>query len=210
MPNVFFPYKITKHYIEKKIEQVRNILKNIELTKTHHVLLLLQQRVNDFTHELLSDEMSSSEKELVLEQYHRFAKTLLRCMNNPPNTMDFINHYHEKFYFPVGVNDTSKPSVIAHDLAVAAVTLGISLAVGSLVAFICNPILGAIMLAVGVTLLFPSCYSRLIPESPGTIKKKEEEKELFQAAAQVINPDLIFNDEDTDTIFEEPGLTCFP
>lgn len=207
MPNAFFASNITKHHIEKKIEQAKKLLNTIEPTRTHRILSLLQQRVDDFTDELLSNTMSLSEKKLVLEQYHRFAKTMLRCMQNPSYAMDLIHNYHEKFYYPVGIKDTNKPSELVYDLAAAAVTLGISLALGSLAAFIFNPVLGAIMLAVGVTLLLPSGYSQLVPESPDTIKKKEEEKELFLTAAQLIKPCLII--AEADDIFEEQELTCF-
>ncbi|CEG57105.1 lpg1689 family Dot/Icm T4SS effector [Legionella fallonii] len=210
MPSLLFSSTVTKPSIEQRIKQAKDLLKSIEPTRTKHFLLLLQQRINDFEGELLSNEISSSEKESILEQYDRFAQTILRCLQYPSIAMYFISQYHKNFYYPVGVTDANKPSELDYDLAIASMSLGISLLISSIMVFICTPAIGAIMLAVGVILLFPSCYSLLTPNSPDTIKKIEEEKVLFQIGAQIIKPDLVVEEADIDDIFVEPSLVCCP
>lgn len=190
MTNLFFPSKITRQSVEQKMELVNALLAGIVSPSKDRFLSLVQKRINEFETELSSDHFNEPEKTLIIEQYFRFAKTLHQCLKHPQRTTGSVEYYHRQFYYPVGIRDIEKPNPLANDLALTSTALSLSLLVGCIPAFVFYPVIGTIMLAVAITLLFPSCFILLIPASPDTHKKKEEERLLFQIGAQLIQADL--------------------
>lgn len=59
------------------------------------------------------------------------------------------------------------------------------------------------MVSLAVTLLLPSGFYLLIPDSPDTTSKKEEEKRIFMEGAKIINPDIRIEEFD-----EQPYLSA--
>ncbi|WP_298624506.1 hypothetical protein [uncultured Legionella sp.] len=198
MPGLFFSNLVNRSSIENKIDYVKNRIKSINDTHKEYFLLQLTIRLSDFEVELLSNTLNPYEKEEVLHQYNRFAKTLVTCIEHPERTPAAIKYYHMSRYYPVGIHDIEKPDFELQNVALAAAVLGLSLLATSIPVFICNPALGAGMLSAAIILIYPSCFYLMTPKSPNTIQKKGEEKEFFELAAQLIKPDLVCNEAQQD------------
>ncbi|KTD51075.1 hypothetical protein [Legionella quateirensis] len=194
MNGFLFSHVLTKQEVDDKISRAINLLKNIPSKEKVLFLSELKSRLSDFETELLSEQFTIYEKEHVLIQYNRFAKTLLHCLKSPENTSASIIYYHRFKYYPVGIEDTMKPNPLLQNSAITTMGIGVALLAATIPAFIFNPAIGAIFLSMAITLLFPSCFYLMTPESPDTTRKKAEEKTIFQMAARLMKPDLIFND----------------
>ncbi|MCL9683735.1 hypothetical protein [Legionella maioricensis] len=206
MRNLLFPSRVTKESVVQKIEQAKSLLADIEDGKKRYFLSLLQKRINDFESELSSHTISPFEKEQVLEQYSRFAKTLHQCLEYPWGAGSSIYYYHRQYYYLVGSHDAAKPNHLTKEICLASVGLCISLVIGSIPVCAFNPVIGAILLLVAIPLLFPSCFFLFIPDAPDSVKKKQEEITLFQEGAKLIRPDLVFEEEsdiNTESDFSE-------
>lgn len=206
MPGLFFSNLVNKSAIENKINHAKNLLKSIENIEKEYFLTQLTARISDFEIELLSNDLNAFEKEQVLLQYDRFAKALVSCIEHPERTPQLIRYYHKPGYYPVGIHDREKPSILIQNTALATVGIGFALLASSIPAFVCNPALGAIFLSAAITLLFPNCFYLMTPESTNTLQKKEEEKELFESGAKLIKPDLDFNDAQQGLSNTSPSL----
>lgn len=208
MTGLLFSPSISKSAIEEKIHAAQNLLININMRQKAEFLLQLAARISDFETELLSEQLSPDEQVHVLAQYERFAKTLYNCMVHPERASLLIKYYHKTNYYPVGIHDTQKPSPTIQTMAMGAVAVGIALLAGTIPAFIFNPAIGSIMLSLAITLLFPSGFYLMTPESPDTAKKKDEEKNLFELGAKLINPELVF-DEEVDFYAKETRVLAY-
>ena len=195
MNGFLFSPALTKQEIDDKISRAINLLKNIHSKEKTLFLSELMSRISDFEKELLSEQFTTYEKEQVLIQYNRFAKTLFHCIKSPHNASASITYYHRFKYYPVGIEDTMKPNPLLQNSAIATMGIGVALLAATIPAFIFNPAVGAIFLSMAITLLFPSCFYLMTPESPDTTRKKAEEKTMLQLAAQLMKPDLVFADE---------------
>ncbi|MBL7478920.1 hypothetical protein [Legionella bononiensis] len=195
MNGFLFSPALTKQEVDDKISRAINLLKNIPSKEKALFLSELKSRISDFEKELLSEQHSIYEKVQVLIQYNRFAKTLLHCLKSPENASAAIINYHRFKYYPVGIEDTMKPNPLLQNSAIATMGIGVALLAATIPAFIFNPAIGAIFLSMAITLLFPSCFYLMTPESPDTTRKKAEERTLFHLAAQLMRPDLVFTDE---------------
>lgn len=210
MPSLLFPSQVTKESLEQKIEQAKSLLANLENKKKRYFLSSLQKRINDFENELLR-AINPSEKEQVLAQYSRFAKTLHQCLEHPWGAENSIYYYHKQYYYPVGINDALKPNYLTKNICIASVGLSISLLMGSIPVCAFNPIIGAIMLLIAIPLLFPGGFFLFTPDSPDTVKKKREEIALFQEGAKLIRPDLVFEEEsEVNTDTDLSGISFIP
>lgn len=193
MPYNLFSAKETQLSVEKKISDALDLLVDVNETDKNTFLQLLTARMKDFQSELEKNKESPSEKQLILEQYNRFAKTLNLCISQPFKTSRHVYSYHTFKYIPVGIDDLEKPNAITQTLLGAAFGLGLVLLVAAIPAFFFNPIAGAVLIAAAFTCLLPSILYFLTPESKDTSVKKEEERLIFQEAAKLILPDLIFD-----------------
>jgi hypothetical protein len=194
MPNLLFSSQVTRNSVEKKIAQAKSLLADIEDRQKNYFLALLQKRISDFENELSTPTLNSSEKEQVLEQYSRFANTVYQCLERPYGAANSIYYYHRQYYYPVGINDRAKPDFLTQNILSASIALNLILLIGAIPVWLFNPIIGAMMILVALPLLFPSCFYLYVPDSPDTTKKKQEEITLFQEGAQLIRPDLVFDE----------------
>ena len=185
---------VSKESIENRIISAKNLLNDINNSKKELFFMQLNSRISDFESALMDNQLNSCEKNQVLAQYDRFAKTLYHCLNRPDGTSSCINYYHGLRYYPVGIHDTLKPNPLVHNLAMSATTIGLALLIGSIPAFVFNPVMGSILLSLSITILFPATFYLCIPESPDTSKKKEQERNLFQTGALLIKPELMFDE----------------
>ncbi|KTD35274.1 23, 7 kDa protein [Legionella moravica] len=195
MNGFLFSPVITRDEVNQKINRAIHLLDDIHSKEKELFLSELRNRISDFEKELANDEISFDEKEQILIQYNRFARTLVHCMKSPDRASDSINYYHRFKYYPVGIEDTMKPSLLLQNSSIALLGIGVALLAVSIPAFLFNPAIGSIALSIAITMLFPSCFYLMTPESPDTTRKKSEEKHIFQQAAQLIKPELTFNDE---------------
>lgn len=154
---------------------------------------MLQLRINDFE-KALKENQDPFEREQVIQQYNRFAKTLHLCLSRPGFTTFYAMNYFKFRYHPVGINDAITPEPIRHNISLAATILGATLILASFAAFAFNPLIGAILLPIGITLLAPGCISLFIPDPPDTSTKKLEENIIFQTGAKLIEPSLTFDE----------------
>lgn len=200
MSSFLFSPQITHSAVDKKINSSKDLLENIEQSRKEEFIRLLQSRVNEFEKELDNPRIPRVEKTLVLEQFERFANILHRCLSHPERANASIRHYLNNRYYPVGVDDIKKPHREYASLAKTGLFLGVSLLIGAIPAFILNPIIGAIMLSVALTILLPSCFYLIIPESPDTSKKKEADRKLLQQGALLLKPDLQFEEPVDDHV----------
>lgn len=172
------------------------ISKASSFDQNHIFLQKLSLRLSEYKNELTQINLATVEKDRILIQYHKFSKTLLNCIENPNNAANSIAHYMNGRYYPVGISEYTKPDPLLMDISWGALGVGIALLLSSIPAFVLNPVLGAVMLATATTILLPSIFCLLAPESPDVLKKKDEEKELFIKATQLINPSVVFDDQD--------------
>ncbi|WP_242601866.1 hypothetical protein [Legionella wadsworthii] len=155
-------------------------------------LQMLQLRRADFD-KALEINKSLAEKERILAQYHRFAHTVHSCLSRPSQLAFYIDLYHKQQYYPVGITEVIEEPV-RHKLSLAASILGAAIILASLVSFPFNPLIGAILLPIGITLLAPAIASIMTPDPLNTLPKKEEEKAIFQLGAQLMDPSLFFDE----------------
>ncbi|HBB6896664.1 TPA: lpg1689 family Dot/Icm T4SS effector [Legionella pneumophila] len=203
MYHYLFSCHKSQESIDGLIEQVKQLLNHVEMEQKAYFLNLLTARVTEFQNELKSETSNTINKQQILIQYERFANTLLICIKQPERTSSAIHNYHKGFYYPVAIHDKIKLDPTIENAAIA--TLGVSLALllGSIPTFIFNPLFGVIMVSLAVTLLLPSGFYLLIPDSPDTTSKKEEEKRIFMEGAKIINPDVRIEEFD-----EQPYLSA--
>lgn len=188
----FFPKKYTHKSVSDKIEEAKKLLTHIEKEKKFVFLEILQLRIDDF--ELaLKENTDSGEQQRILEQYNRFAQTLHLCLSHPTLADTYISSYHKQKYYPVGISEVIKEP-IRYKISLAAATLGAALILASCIAFPFNPLIGVILLPIGISLLAPAVASLLTPDPFNTAPKKLEEKILFQTGAKLIDPFLFFDE----------------
>ncbi|KTD63131.1 23, 7 kDa protein [Legionella santicrucis] len=208
----FFQKNSHKTAVEK-INAAKNLLVQKQLTEkqTEFFFEMLNARINDFE-TALKEKQESSEREQIIEQYNRFAKALFHCLSKPESTLFYTKNYHDfKYYHPVGVKDVIKKDPIKQNISITTAILGAALILASLVAFAFNPLIGAILLPIGITLLAPACLYLLTPESLDTTSKKLEEKIIFQTGAKLIKSSINFDEmQELDTFvptFDTPVYT---
>lgn len=194
----------TRESIETRLECAMLLVSEIDMRYKEHFMNLLNNRKADFENELQNAPLRTYEHQRILEQYERFAKTLVHCLEKPQRASEYITYYHRQRYYPVGIKDSIKPSPYHQAAALSAAGLGLLLLASSIPTFMFNPIVAIIMLAVGIALLLPSTFALLLPDSPDTSKKKEEEKVLFHSAAKLVSPSLNFYPEVDEP--QSPGL----
>ncbi|CBJ12073.1 hypothetical protein LLO_1697 [Legionella longbeachae NSW150] len=185
----------------EKINAAKKLLvqKQLAEEQTDFFLDMLNARINDFE-TALKEKHEFYEREQIIEQYNRFAKTLFKCLSKPESTLFYTDNYHNSKYHPVGINDVIKKEPIKNNISIATAFLGAALILASLPAFAFNPLIGAILLPIGITLLAPACLYLLTPELLDTTSKKLEEKIIFQTGAKLIDPSVKFDEmQDIDT-----------
>lgn len=193
MPTPLFTPKVSKKMVDHIIIQATSLLANIEQTKKETFLFLLEERISDFKNSLSDNKISLSEKDLILEQYSRFAKTLYQCLQHPKGAAGSINFYFNKqYYHPVGITEIQPPEPTTQNITKAAAGIGMAILASSTPAFVFNPAIGALLFAIAITLLFPSCLTLLSPDSLDTTKKQEEETMIFLEGALLLKPDLLY------------------
>lgn len=198
MPTTFFAQpRTTKERIELKIEECKGLLVGMKSLEKENFLSRLRGRIIDFDRELLGSNDQSSEKRWILEQYSRFANTLHLCLHHPQHAERYISHYHMNKYYPVGVHDIAKPNPLWEDLAWTGIimTLGMLGTSAAALFLFSNPITAAVILVLACTILFPSCFYLLLPDSPDTDAKKAQEKSLFQMGARLVDDKVVFAEE---------------
>ncbi|AWN74355.1 hypothetical protein LEAN103870_02720 [Legionella anisa] len=188
----FFSKKYTHKSALDKIKEAKNLLAHIEQEKKFAFFEMLQLRIDEFELALKGD-VDSSETQSILEQYNQFAKTVHLCLSHPKLTGFYISSYHNQKYYPVGISEVIEEPV-RHKISLAATILGAALILTSLIAFPFNPLISAILLPIGISLLAPAVASLLTPDPFNTAPKKLEEKMLFQAGAKLIDPSLSFDE----------------
>jgi len=194
MPGFFFRNKMTKVDVVKKIDAAKKLLKDLANGTQDCFTGALQNRIAEFENELAKPENDSSEKELIMEQYNRFASTLLRCVKKPKQAQSAISSYHSSLqYYPVSIKDVERPNPTTQTIFTGAIALGLILLSASIPAFIFSPVIGAILISAALTCLLPSCLYFSTSDSMDTTAKKAEEKKIFEMAAQIIDPELKFN-----------------
>ncbi|MCE0723822.1 MULTISPECIES: hypothetical protein [Legionella] len=193
----FFPKKYTHKSVLNKIQEAKDLLADIGKEKKSFFLEMLRLRIEDF--ELALKENSDlGEQQLILEQYNRFAQTLYSCLSHPNHTVFYISSYHNQKYYPVGISEVIEEPV-RHKISLAGAILGAALILASFAAFAFNPLIGAILLPIGIALLVPAVASLLTPDPFNTEPKKFEENILFQTGAKLIDPSLSFNETQEHT-----------
>ncbi|HAZ7572492.1 hypothetical protein OQJ02_07950 [Legionella sp. PATHC032] len=201
MYHYLFSHNKSQESIDGLIEQVKQLLNHVEMKQKAYFLNLLTIRVSEFQNELESETSNTFNKQQILIQYEKFAKTLLICIKQPERTSSAIHNYHKGFYYPVAIHDKIKPDPTIEHVAIATVGVSLALLLSSIPTFIFNPLLGVIMVSLAVTLLLPSGFCLLIPDSPDTTRKKEEEKRIFVEGAKLINPDAPVEEFDKQSYF---------
>jgi hypothetical protein len=191
----FFTAPVDKLLIESNIERAKALAGASEQSYKDLFLTQLRARISDFESDLASDKLSQEEKEQVLAQYDRFAKALIHCMTKPQAASSSIKYYFNQYYYPVGILDTQKPEPVLHSLAIGAAITGFTLLFSAIPAFIINPVFGASLMALAISMLLPGCFFLCTPDSPDTSKKKDQEKTLLQRSAQLIDPAITFDPE---------------
>ncbi|WP_131794611.1 hypothetical protein [Fluoribacter gormanii] len=192
------PFKKKKYTLESvsdEITEAKRLLRsnNKEDKENKTFLELLELRTQDFE-KALEQNPDPYERQKILEQYHRFAKTLSSCLSQPQNTSFYIASYHNnKNYYPVGVTKVIEEP-IRHNISLAATITGAALILASIAVIWINPLITAILLPIGITMLAPGGASLLIPSPLDTSEVKQEEKMIFQLGATINKPELSFDE----------------
>ncbi|MFJ1267729.1 hypothetical protein ACD661_04040 [Legionella lytica] len=182
----------TRRQVEQKINDAKQLLSPKSIEDNELFLQMLDQRISDFTHALSpQSELSKSDKNDVLLQYYRFAKTLYACLNNPTRAQMYINGYFNQFYYPVGVDEYYQPGPGKYYGSRAGTALGGSLILASLAAFAFSPLIAAIMLPIGITILAPSLFALWVPEMLDPTEKKIEERLIFDTGVSMLQSQAI-------------------
>ncbi len=189
----FFTKKHTYESVLQTIEAAKKLLKDVEQEKKLAFFDLLELRIQDFE-EALKKNPEPYEKQRIISQYYDFAKTVLSCLSKPQLTKCYTENYHHiKDYYSVGITDVVKEPV-RHNISLAATILGAVVILASLAAFTVNPLISAVLLPIGITLLAPGVVSLLTPDPLDISAKQLEERMIFQAGAQLIDPSLSFDE----------------
>ncbi|MCW8400297.1 hypothetical protein OQJ26_16060 [Legionella sp. PATHC038] len=183
----FFSKKYTHELVMLEIKQAKDLLKNKANTDKEAFFILLEDRIVDFE-KALRETSDPYEQQRIIDQYHRFAKTLLDCLSKPKETPNHLRIYFDsKNYYIVGVTEVTQEP-IRHNISLAATILGAALILASIATLFVNPLFTAILLPIGISILAPGLFSLLNPNSLDPSTKKEEEKVIFEAGARVIDP----------------------
>ncbi|MDR3501799.1 MAG: hypothetical protein P4L79_04375 [Legionella sp.] len=182
-----FSHTPTRKQIEQKINDAKQLLAPSAIEDNKAFFLMLDQRISDFTTALDSkNNLSKSDKTQVLLQYHRFAKTLYACLNSPARAQSHINGYFNQVYYPVGVDEYYKPGPVKYYGSIAGTTVGAALVLASFATLAFSPLIAAIMLPIGITILAPSLFALCIPEMLDTTMKKIDEQLIFDTGISVL------------------------
>ena len=201
---LFMPV-ITEKDINQKLKQINAILEIHKSQAKNIFLETLKKRMQEF--EVMLEDLPS-DKEAILEQYYKFTKTLLLCLEKPLNSSFYINHYLNSLYHPVGILDFEPANPTLCIMAICGIILGTILLASSIPAFIFNPSVGAFAIALAMTFLLPSAYYLMLPHSLDINKKKQQEKELFLEAVLLTTEADVH--ENTDYPYETIQLACIP
>lgn len=183
MPLSFFKSPAKEELINQRITSIKSLLSASEAHAQQLFLNAFEQRVQEFKF-TLSEELD--EKQVVLEQYNRFTKTLYCCVKQPHFTEYYSDNYLNINYFPIGLLDMEPRNPLLVNTSIIAITLGLLLLAGSIPAFIFNPVLGIIAVASAISLAMPAAYILSLSSAPNVGKKKAEDKKLFLAAASLL------------------------
>lgn len=183
----FFTPLIKEEYINQRVTHIKSLLERYGTHPKNLFLKRLDTRLNEFK---ISLKYESKEKNNILKQYNAFTKTLLFCLEKPYNAQLHINHYLDSPYFPVGALDMEPPNPLVQTIAISGLTLGLALLASSIPAFIFNPSLGAVAVALAITFLLPSLFNLCLPKSFDVGKKKVQDKELFLEAVDLVAPEV--------------------
>jgi hypothetical protein len=189
----FFTQNYTRETARKKIELTKQLLMKIDDEDKAIFLEMLQQRINEFE-TALQENQDPAEEDQIIQQYNRFTKTVHLCISRPKTASFYIGTYQNFRYYPVGINDTPTPDLIRRPISLTGAIFGAALILASCVAFAFNPLIGAILLPIGIAILALSCASLFLPDSPDTSSKKTEEKIIFETGAKLIDPLLTFDE----------------
>ncbi|KTD75171.1 hypothetical protein [Legionella waltersii] len=203
----FFSTATKESDVDDRIQQAKLLLnkKSTEQQLLIEFMAELEGRVNQFKTELLSKRTGLYEKEQILKQYSKFANTLMKCVKFPEQADQAIESYLNNSYYPVAVNEYIKPNPAVTRASWLGLGLGVALLLASLPLFALNPIVGAVMLAIAVTVLLPSLFILLAPDSPDVVKKKEEERLLFKNASLFADPSI--SSTNVEAAFRDTDLT---
>lgn len=191
-----FANNVTRQTVEKQIEQSKALLNDVTAQNKEFFLFLLDQRIEDFTRILEDKTQSDLEKEQVLMQYNRFAKTLLNCFKRPNYSSLYLSVYHNQMYYPVGITNESKPEPLTYYGSRIGTLFGAGLILAALAAFAFNPLIGLILLPMGITLLAPSLYLSWAPNLLDSTEKKIEEQIIFAEGLKLLAPEVVVDEID--------------
>lgn len=183
----FYSKKYTHQSVMMEIKEAKDLLKDKEETDKSAFFILLQVRMDDFE-KALKETSDSYEQQRIIDQYHRFAKTVLDCLSKPKETPGHLRIYFDsRNYYPVGVTEVTKEP-IRHHISLAVTILGAALIIASIATLFVNPLFTAILLPIGISLLAPGLFSLLNPNSLDPSSKQEVEKQIFEVGARLIDP----------------------
>lgn len=188
----FFAIFIKESDVDKIINQTNKLIeRKTNDTNRAFFIASLKARYSEFTTELQRN-ISQPGRNEILNQYYKFAKTVFKCLESPQRAKLSIARYLNSNYYPVGISDFTKPEPPMINAAWLGIEAGITLLLISLPLFAVNPVIAAILLATAVTVLLPSVFMVLTPDTPDVMKKKEQELKIFQDAAILMDPTLVF------------------
>jgi len=177
--------EVDKNLLLEKSKKLIEDLSTEEFEK-QTFLRLLSARLSDL--DLGLQTGTALERYRVMEKYKRFANSLHVCLSSPKNESLYAEYYFGNKYYPVGTFEIEKQDPLIIKVAEGGVALAIALILASIPAFVFNPVIGGILLAAAVSLLLPSIFTLMIPDSMNTEKKKAEETTLFECAAKLVQP----------------------
>jgi hypothetical protein len=189
----FFIHHYTPETARKKIDLAKQLLVHIDNENKNIFLEMLQQRIDEFE-TAMEKNQDPGETDQIIQQYNRFAKTLHQCISRPQAASYYIGSYQNFKYYPVGIDDTPTPDPVRRAISLTGAILGATLILASCIAFAFNPLIGAILLPIGIILLATSCASLFFPDSPDTSAKKLEEELIFQSGVKLLDPALTFDE----------------
>ncbi|MCW8407543.1 hypothetical protein OQJ13_00965 [Legionella sp. PATHC035] len=183
----FFSKKYTHNSVKEEIKQAKDLLNDKDETVKSTFFILLQDRIDDYE-KALREASDPCEQQRIIDQYHRFAKTVLDCLSKPKETPGHLRFYFDsRNYYPVGVTEVTEEP-IRHHISLAASILGAALILASIATFFVNPLFTAILLPIGISLLVPGLFSLKNPNSLDPTRKIEQEKDIFEVGARLIDP----------------------
>ncbi|USQ12835.1 hypothetical protein J2N86_08965 [Legionella lytica] len=182
-----FSHTPTRTQVEQKINDAKQLLLQSSVENNEIFILMLDQRISDFTTALDSKKtLSRADKNDVLLQYHRFAKTLYACLNNSTRAQSYMDSYFNQVYYPVGVDEYYKPSPGKYYGSRIGTIVGAALILASFAAFTFTPLIATILLPIGITVLAPSLFALCVPEMLDPTQKKVEERLIFDTGVSML------------------------